>query len=304
MRFSIVFLFIFVVGCLFGQDNNASIQYIQSISQLRSDIIENHKIDLAELEHIYGFVDSMDCPELKEILIPSNSELTIKKFFIPDLSVSCFFGFAEKYPYYSNINSIFYDNFAMMELIRMGILEPRYPFKITKSNSFIEEISHYNIANTDNIAEIGAGEGVFSIILHKITQPKHLYINEIDSISLIDWRENMASFDVKDTTNISVVIGSEAQTNIAENQLDKIMIRRTYHHFSKYKKMLLSMYNNLKDDGELFILESSKLECSKAISKAKIKKQVSKNGFRLVSDTKIYDYYILKFAKVPHFHFD
>lgn len=295
-----VLLTFFLFGVLnfaISQNQIQNQKYIKALSELRSHIIEKDKINLAELHLFYTFLDSIQCPEVLEIIYPSDSELKISKA-KPNLAVfSCLSTLLERYPYINEIDSILAYNNVLMELVKFGVLEPKYPFKIKKNVAFLEELSFYNIKQTDQIAEIGAGEGIFSAVVHTIINPKVLYVNEIDSTNMQVCKENIQQFNIKDTIGIRFSFGSDTDTNIPASNLDKIILRRTYHHFSNYKSMLKSIRNNLNDDGALYIMESIKKICPEAISKSKIIKQLTKNGFQLNNEATVNDYYILKFVK-------
>ncbi|MEZ4912353.1 MAG: class I SAM-dependent methyltransferase [Saprospiraceae bacterium] len=287
---------------LMGQSDHVSKLYIQSISQLRSEIIEKDKINLAELHLFYTYLDSLGCTEMTDLLLPSDSELqSFNQSFTFD-TYKCALELFEKYPSKDLIDSILINNKQLIELIKFGIVEPQFPFKIKKHSGFYEELAVYDITESDRIAEIGAGDGTFAAILNNITNPNILYVNDLDSSQMALCISAMKAYNSKDTTGVVFSLGSETETNIQDTTLDKVILRRTYHHFDEYKKMLKSIHKNLKKTGYLFLLESKKKRCREAKSKSKIKKQIANSGFTLVSDIEINDYYILKFVKVPYSH--
>ena len=72
----------------------------------------------------------------------------------------------------------------MVDLIAYEVLNYKYPFRIIPNQDLFDEIAFYDIQQNDIIAEIGAGNGVFSQFLSMLGKPITIYINEIDKDAL------------------------------------------------------------------------------------------------------------------------
>ena len=88
---------------------------------------------------------------------------------------------------------------------------------------------------------------------------------------------------------MSLVQGEITSTNLEGLDLDKIIIRQSFHHFSRKKEMLSSISKSLKPDGRLYVLEATKDHpdnycrclCDEAMRSKRIIKKITSNGFKL-----------------------
>ncbi len=193
-------------------------------------------------------------------------------------------------------------NWELVDLIMIEILNHEYPFKILPNQEIFDELSFYNIQPNDVIAEIGARKATFSYVLAMLNKDLIIYANDIDNVVLeyVEFKNKNSQLNI-DFKNFHVIEGSTKSINIPE-KVDKIIIRNSLHHFSKMKKMLSSIKNTLKEDGQLFILEYPRNEknlkgCSQRMREKKIKSVMTKNGFQLKKERILGDGVLIEYQK-------
>lgn len=200
-------------------------------------------------------------------------------------------------------------NSELLDMIHLDLLKSKYPFSINGKTILFKEIESYHIKSTDKIGEIGCGSGAYgillNILLNRMEPETELYLNELDP----DYLEYISltlknSENLLDTRKINLVNGNKKTTNLEDLNLDKIIIRNTFHHFEKKDEMLESIMKSLKSEGTLFVLEStielnqdSSELCEDAMNKETIISIIEQNGFNLVSDLELEENVLLEFSK-------
>ena len=193
-------------------------------------------------------------------------------------------------------------NAELLDMIYLGLLKSAYPFQINSKTLLLEELDVYDLHNTDKTGEIGSGSGAFSLLLNRIHPNMNLYINEMDK-SFLKYIKIVLDRNVEMFTksNIFLIKGNKKGTNLEGKQLDKIIIRNSFHHFSKKTKMLESIKKSLKPGGALYVKESV-LEldkdqdiCKYAMRKRELIKIIESNGFRLIQEIELSEQVLLKF---------
>lgn len=193
-------------------------------------------------------------------------------------------------------------NYDIVDLIQNDVVKSTYPYPLNPNTNLETELSFYNICDGESLAEIGAGAGLFSLILSMVYPRSQVYINDIEemSISYITHRMNKNQ-DLIALEKIHIELGSEEQTNLPAKAVDKMIIRKAFHHFTKPEKMLASIRENLTEDGYLFLVEPTKdlnpnrRYCGKIQTRKKIVKTLGKNGFRLLDEKIMGNILLLKF---------
>ncbi|MFK7807090.1 MAG: class I SAM-dependent methyltransferase [Saprospiraceae bacterium] len=153
--------------------------------------------------------------------------------------------------------TILNENSELLNLVFLGVLNDRYPFSINSKTSFFTEFNAYDISPTDRIGEIGAGTGTFSLMLNKLEPKAEIFVNEL-WISFLEYVEMVAEEQAAfyDLSKMKLVKGRVKSTKMEGFGLDKIIIRNTFHHFTKPEKMLSSIKQSLNENGVLYILET------------------------------------------------
>lgn len=188
--------------------------------------------------------------------------------------------FRHGYNYNDSIAII--ENFELFELIHSGFLKPEYPFQIQK-DKIVDAIKHYELKEDQTIADIGAGMGEFALLIGLTDLDLKIYVTELSNYAYKHLKSKL-----KDNLGMDIrckyftVKGKEKSCELPE-KVDKIILRNTLHHFSNKKRMMKSIKKMLKDDGQLYILETeySNSKCELSLRSETIKSIIEKRGFRI-----------------------
>lgn len=150
------------------------------------------------------------------------------------------------------------ENKDILDLIFEDVLRWKYPFAIDPETEIFKEILAYDIKKGEKIAEIGAGTGMFSLLLAMFLPDVELFVNELDKDFLeYTTKKFIAIFGSNLEENaVSMIKGGRRSTSLEGYDLDKIFLRNTLHHILYTEDMLLSIENSLKSDGMLLVKES------------------------------------------------
>jgi ubiquinone/menaquinone biosynthesis C-methylase UbiE len=103
------------------------------------------------------------------------------------------------------------------------------------------------------VADIGAGGGALEPAISKaIGADGRLYATDINADRLADIRKVIASGSL---SNVTVLEGGAAETNLPAACCDAIFMRLVYHHFGDPPAMNASLLRSLKPGGRLAVLE-------------------------------------------------
>ena len=100
-----------------------------------------------------------------------------------------------------------------------------------------------------------------------------------------------------------VIKGAKKSTNFEGNNLDVILVRDAFHHFSAKKRMLKSIKKSMHPEGRVIVSEhviESTLpddRCSKIMNKADIIAAFSGQGFKLDSLVEEGEEYVFVFKR-------
>lgn len=101
------------------------------------------------------------------------------------------------------------------------------------------------------VAEIGAGDGKLTLAAsQRVGASGKVYTNELDPKELAHLKEL-----AKSATNIVVVQGDAASTNLPAECCDSIYMRLVYHHFTNPTAMDASLLRSLKPGGRLAVVD-------------------------------------------------
>jgi predicted methyltransferase len=112
------------------------------------------------------------------------------------------------------------------------------------------------IAPGMTVADIGAGEGYYTVRLAKRVGPKGRVLAEdivsevIDALSRRVTRENW--------TNVSVKLGTPDNPKLPPASFDRVMMVHMYHEIAEPYAFLWNLYPALKPKGEIIVVESSR----------------------------------------------
>jgi ubiquinone/menaquinone biosynthesis C-methylase UbiE len=103
------------------------------------------------------------------------------------------------------------------------------------------------------VADIGAGGGALEPAISKaIGADGRLYATDINADRLADIRKVIESGSL---SNVTVLEGGAAETNLPAACCDAIFMRLVYHHFGDPRAMNASLLRSLKPGGRLAVLE-------------------------------------------------
>jgi len=308
MRKSLLILII-LPGKLWSQDSiEWKTNFINSLAVYRNHLIQNEIENTEDLKNTINKWEEIEPnPEiLKDFIYKSKYAFVIKgmsyNFILKKTQ--------EEYPqsrlplnFSEDELQTIAQNSELVDLIAYGVLNYKYPFRIIPNQDLFDEIAFYDIQQNDIIAEIGAGNGVFSQFLSMLRKPITIYINEIDkdALNYIAAKKEKKGFRI-DSANIIIVKGTKKEIKLPQT-VDKIIIRNSFHHFTKKEQMLESIISFLNPEGKLFIFESLNDETNPNICKLKmndyeIKSIFEENGFVLKREKKTENTILLEYALI------
>ena len=134
------------------------------------------------------------------------------------------------------------------------------------------------------VGDVGAGTGFYSLRIAQIVGPTgKVFANDIQPPMLERLRKNAAAHNIN---NIETVLGSESNPNLPANALDLVLMIDVYHEFSRPQRMLDSIRDSLKPEGQLVLLEFRKEDPTVPIrpehkmSVDEVKAEVIPEGYR------------------------
>lgn len=191
---------------------------------------------------------------------------------------------------------------SLLDLINEDLLKIEYPYKIDPKSKLFEEFKFYGFKEGDQIGEVGAGNGTFSLLLTFFLNDCKIYFNEYSYEKYVYFEKKLKADYIlrKAKEKIEFKWGRRKKTNFKKNSLDKIIIRNSFHHFSHKEDMLKDIKRVLKKEGELFILEYPKYKgsCHSLMELDELKNILTKNGFKLIDEIKISNYFLTKYSPV------
>ncbi len=100
------------------------------------------------------------------------------------------------------------------------------------------------IERGDVIADVGAGDGDWSIALAREVGPEgRVYAQEIDSSEI---RKIERAVKRADLENVTPILGDKQQTKLDDECCDAVLLRTVYHHFSHPEEMRAELWRILK----------------------------------------------------------
>jgi precorrin-6B methylase 2 len=103
------------------------------------------------------------------------------------------------------------------------------------------------------VADVGAGFGAWTMRFSKWIGPSgRVYASDIGAPQLAALRDAVKR---EQLTNVTVVEGAAASTNLPAACCDAILVRDAYHHFTQPDEMIRSLTAALKPGGRLAIID-------------------------------------------------
>jgi len=102
------------------------------------------------------------------------------------------------------------------------------------------------------VGDVGAGGGAFTVVLGKWIGDGKVFATDIGERQL---RVIRAYAEREGLTNVTVIEGAAASTNLPAACCDALFMRDVYHHITAVEAFNKSLYQSLKPGGRLAILD-------------------------------------------------
>ena len=145
-------------------------------------------------------------------------------------------------------------------------------------------IKNLNLKPGMHIADIGAGSGYYTRLLSKRIGNGKVYAVDVEPQMISYLNERIKE---EKLTNIVTVQGSETNVALPQSSIDMMLLVDVYHEFSFPYEMGLSMFNALKPNGKLVLVEfrtednNVPIKTIHKMSEAQAIKELKAVGFRL-----------------------
>lgn len=114
------------------------------------------------------------------------------------------------------------------------------------------------VSRGDWVADVGAGDGYYSMRLSEMVGPNGRVFSEDISNSAMGWlNARVRAFNLM---NVEVVKGESNDPKLPTDRLAAVLIVDSYHHFTDYPAMLDKIFRALKPGGRLAIADYSFME--------------------------------------------
>ena len=146
-------------------------------------------------------------------------------------------------------------------------------------------VKNMDLKETDHIADIGAGSGYFSFRISPIVSKGKVFAVDISPqmLGIMRAKKHKGGFE-----NVITVQSTIKNTALKDNSIDCALIVDAYHEFSHPREMSLSIFNSLKKNGRLILIEYRKedpnvpIKLLHKMTEKQAIKEVSAVGFKWV----------------------
>ncbi len=312
--FSLFFAIVFVTArpVLAQKDSLQKLHFLKGARALRADFFQQNRqkvADLADLEQKLNAIDSvraarrgiLNLAYYQKVVRQKDNE-RVRKDLIEatrgDLQMAAAF-----------------DDFSLAVLEANGpilglryekILNKDWPYEVDEQADFFQECQFYGLRDGQKIGEIGAGDGSVSFLIGSSFRQTQLFVNEIDQkwLRLILLKARAMPVIERTGSRFQIVEGSKKSCGLEGKNLDRIVIRDSFHHFKKKKAMLRSIQKSLAPDGLVLVLEPTRDEtqplfCKKTMWRFEIEKAWREADFELLDTQRVANgkYFLFKFKK-------
>jgi ubiquinone/menaquinone biosynthesis C-methylase UbiE len=103
------------------------------------------------------------------------------------------------------------------------------------------------------VADLGAGDGTFTVALaRRVGSSGHVYATELDDEQLAEIRQAATEAGL---SNVTVIKGAVARTNLPEACCDVLFSRVVYHHLTEPAAINSDIFRALRPGGRLVIID-------------------------------------------------
>lgn len=143
------------------------------------------------------------------------------------------------------------------ELLRINESDAEQ-IQLNESHYLIEEILHYQLSPGSKVGEIGSGDGIFGLYLHFSKNDIQLFLNEVSDERLGEIYNTLMLLKAPKSEAVIPVLGTPYSTLLEGKELDAVILRNAFHHFSDPNAMLGSIRQSIQPAGIVYLLEQFK----------------------------------------------
>jgi predicted methyltransferase len=114
-------------------------------------------------------------------------------------------------------------------------------------------VATLGIVAGSHVADIGAGNGAFTLALSKVVGPAgRVFATEIDPGRLEDLRRTVAR---EAATNVEVVTATETNSGLPPACCDALLLRRVVHHFTRPEETLATLFRAARPGARVAVVD-------------------------------------------------
>lgn len=123
-----------------------------------------------------------------------------------------------------------------------------------ENRSDAERLRHdLNVATGSTVCEIGAGSGEITVLMGQAVGPSgRVFSNDLNADRRAEIAKAAAAANL---SNVTVVEGAPASSNIAAGTCDALFMRNVYHHFGDPTTMDADLFRAVKAGGRIAVID-------------------------------------------------
>jgi ubiquinone/menaquinone biosynthesis C-methylase UbiE len=131
-----------------------------------------------------------------------------------------------------------------------------------------------------DVADIGAGSGVHVRLFAKTVLPE----GKVYAVDIVqEFLDHIQATCKKEgIDNVQCVIGSDTSCNLEPSSVDLVFSCDTYHHFEYPFKMMASIHEALRPNGQFVIIDFKDKSWHVRADSQTVIEEISKSGFKLI----------------------
>jgi SAM-dependent methyltransferase len=130
--------------------------------------------------------------------------------------------------------------------------------QLNEDHYLVEELLQYQLSPNAKVAELGAGDGVFGLYLFFAKKDIQLFLNEVSEERVGEIYNTLLLLKKQQRQQVAVVRGTSHSTLLEGKELDVLIMRNAFHHFSDPEAMLESIKRSIRPGGTVYLLEQFK----------------------------------------------
>jgi|GEM_PF-4938758 len=155
---------------------------------------------------------------------------------------------------------------------------------LVKPSTFLAEAELIDVQPGEDILEIGAGDGAFSLALYQKAPEARYWVNELEEALLDPLAVRVDRHYA--TAPLRLIKGAVDRTGMPAQAADKVILRQVLHHLEQPAALLKGIRQTLRTKGQLFLLESyaesCTMCCSESWTQARIQAVLEQHDFQQI----------------------